>query len=76
MLHRPERLNAFATYAADYAYTHSRVVRKLVIQQGGRVAANAATGAEVRPTHKWRFGSITLFTSVNDKPPAQASARS
>jgi hypothetical protein len=38
----PERLNAFVTYAADYAYTHSRAIRKLVQKSGGRIADDAA----------------------------------
>jgi hypothetical protein len=42
ILHRPDRLNAFVTYAADYAYTHSRAIRRLVQQLGGRIADDAA----------------------------------
>ncbi len=33
----------------------------------GRVRFDAATGAEVGPTRKWRFGSITLFKGVKDE---------
>lgn len=36
------RLNGFVTYASSYARTHSRAVRKLVIQQGGALDAGAA----------------------------------
>ncbi len=42
IVHRPERLNAFVTYAADYAYTHSRAIRKMVRELGGRVCDDAA----------------------------------
>lgn len=42
LLTRSDRLNAFVTYAADYAYTHSRAIRKLVQKHGGRIADDAA----------------------------------
>ena len=38
----PARLNAFVTYASSYARTHSRAIRRLVVQHGGRVDAGAA----------------------------------
>ncbi len=41
-IHEPHRLNAFITYAADYAYTHSRAIRKLVRAHGGRLADDAS----------------------------------
>jgi len=41
-IYEPHRLNAFITYAADYAYTHSRAIRKLVRAHGGRLADDAA----------------------------------
>ncbi len=51
ILTAPERLNAFVTYAADYAYTHSRAIRKLVQQHGGRIADDAANVKDWR-THE------------------------
>lgn len=38
----PARLNAFVTYASGYARTHSRAVRKIVLADGGVIAADAA----------------------------------
>lgn len=38
----PERLNAFVTYASSYARTHSRAIRKMVLADGGVIAADAA----------------------------------
>lgn len=42
ILRHPDRLNGFVTYATGYARTHSRAVRKVVLAEGGRVAADAA----------------------------------
>lgn len=41
-LRHANRLNGFVTYASSYARTHSRAVRKLVIQHGGALDAGAA----------------------------------
>lgn len=42
ILRYTDRLNAFVTYGTDYAKTHSRAIRKLVIEHGGRLASDAA----------------------------------
>lgn len=42
----PDRLCGFVTYATGYARTHSRAIRKLVVQQGGRLATDGGANVD------------------------------
>jgi len=84
----PDRLNAFVTYASSYARTHSRAIRRLVVQQGGRVDAGAAnldnwrtpedgglsvTGRDGQLTGKGFDGLLVLDDLIKNRKEAESA---
>ena len=84
----PDRLNAFVTYASSYARTHSRAIRRLVVQQGGRVDAGAAnldnwrtpedgglsvTGRDGQLTGKGFGGLLVLDDLIKNRKEAESA---
>lgn len=89
-IHHPDRLNAFVTYAADYAQTHSRAIRKLVRDQGGRIADDAAnvkdwrtpqegglsaTGIDGQLTGKGFSGLLVIDDPFKNRQDAESALR-
>lgn len=87
ILRYPDRLNAFVTYASGYARTHSRAIRKLVVQQGGRIAEDAAnvdnwrtpdegglsvTGRDGQLTGKGFTGLLVLDDLIKNRKEAES----
>lgn len=46
ILRHPDRLCGFVTYATGYARTHSRAIRKTVLQQGGKLALDGGANVD------------------------------
>ncbi len=65
--HHPERLNAFITYAADYAYTHSRAIRRLAREHGARIADDAANVKDWRTTDEGGLSATGIGGQLTGK---------